>query len=361
MSKGNVKAMNKRRNDVSSYKNKYNRDDILKELSRFELKGNVIDQGWFEHIKNDKGKVQPNAIFVLSEIVYWYRPTLIFDETSGNIKGLKPKFKGDMLQKNYKQLSEKFGLTERQVSDACKLLEEKKLIILDFRTVTLPNGRKLNNVLYIGLNVEELKKISILMNDTLEIIEDIKDNIEKEEEEPESIGNKGIDDPVTKKRDSLLRKNVTPYYGKTGQAVTKKRNTYTESTYTESTYKDIKNKKNNIYNSDSQKMLAMKLKKHRLNENEIRNTLNECNDLNLLEFHVADVDYQINSMVEMITEGHSFVNGGFARYFAIGLFGRTENRRMSDSVRFEQDLIEQAEELKKNSRDTSIYYNWLEE
>lgn len=235
MEKNNVKATKKRQQEVESFKNKYGRDEILKELSRFELKGNVIDQGWFEHIKNDKGKVQPNAIFVLSEIVYWYRPTLIFDEVNGNIKGLKPKFKGDMLQKSYKQLAEKFGLTGRQVADACKLLEEMNLILLDFRTITLANGRKANNVLYIGLNVDELKKISLLMNDSLEIIEEVKDNIQKEEEKPETIDNKEVGDPITKKRDRLLRKNVIGYYEKKGQPITKKCNTNTENTYTKNT------------------------------------------------------------------------------------------------------------------------------
>src|SRR5690554_6545178 len=134
-------AIKEREKIVVEYKLKYSKNEALKELSRFELKGNIIDEGWFKYLVNEKGKVQTNAIFILSDIVYWYRPTLVFDENTGSIKGLKATFKGDMLQKGYKEFSQKFGLTERQVKDACKFLEEKDLIILDFRTIELKNGR----------------------------------------------------------------------------------------------------------------------------------------------------------------------------------------------------------------------------
>ena len=219
---------------VHTYKTNYSKNEILKELSRFELKGNVIDQGWFEYLVNESNKVQPNAIFILSEIIYWYRPQLIFDEFTGNIKALKAKFQGDMPQISYEQLAEKFGLTERQVKDACKFLEEKKLIVLDFRTIKLKSGRKINNVLYIGLNVNELRKISILMNDSLEVIEDIKDNIEDETSKLATIvDNTDVQDPITKKRNRVSQKNVIGYYEKKEQAITKKRNTNTKNINTE--------------------------------------------------------------------------------------------------------------------------------
>ena len=251
--KARKKAVKKRSNLVSSYKSNYDKNNALKELSRFELQGNIIDQGWFENLVNDKGKVQSNAIFILSEIVYWYRPTLVFDEDTGSVIGLKAKFKGDMLQKSYEQLADKFGLTKRQTKDACKFLEDKGLIILDFRNIKTKYGKEINNVLYIGINIDELKKISVLMNNSINVIEDIKENITPENDENDNgddndlsstdIDKTDVEDPVTKKRNRVLRKNVTGSYEKSQQGVTKKRNTNTKITPTETTSTSINQSK----------------------------------------------------------------------------------------------------------------------
>lgn len=244
--KARKKVIIERAKQVSEFKAKKDKNYILKELSRFELQGNIIDQGWFEHLVNESGKVQPNAIFVLSEIVYWYRPTLVFDEDTSAIIGLKSKFKGDMLQKSYSQLSEKFGLSKVQVERACKFLEKKNLIVLDFRKVYTANGRELNNVLYIGLNVEELKKISIIMNNSLDVIEDIKDNVSDEdseeqvnEEHPIPTAITTVDDPIDKKVDRVSTKKLIGYRQKSGQAINKKVDTYTKITTTENTNTEI--------------------------------------------------------------------------------------------------------------------------
>lgn len=261
------KAIQERKQSVQEYKTHYTKEEVLRELSRFELKGNIIDQGWFAHLKSDKGMVQTNAIIILSEIVYWYRPSLIFDDETGDIIGLKAKFKGDMLQKSYGQLTEKFGLTEKQVKDACKFLEKKGLIVLDLRTITLANNRKLNNVLYIGLDIDELRKISILMNDSLKIIENIQENIQGDTQEniktheknnvknntkdtknkdsnkktgtPKPIENAGSEDPINNNVNRLLTKKLTGYEQNCEQPINKKVNTYTENTYTETTVTDI--------------------------------------------------------------------------------------------------------------------------
>ena len=273
--KARKKAVKKRSNLVSSYKSNYDKNNALKELSRFELQGNIIDQGWFENLVNDKGKVQSNAIFILSEIVYWYRPTLVFDEDTGSVIGLKAKFKGDMLQKSYEQLADKFGLTKRQTKDACKFLEDKGLIILDFRNIKTKSGKEINNVLYIGLNIDELKKISVLMNNSINVIEDIKENISPENDENDNgddndlsstcIDITDVEDPVTKKRNRVLRKNVTGSYEKSQQGVTKKRNTNTKITSTETTstsinqskMRNLKVKKSNDFIKDKNRLIEL--------------------------------------------------------------------------------------------------------
>lgn len=122
--------------------------------------GNIIPANWFKELRFPSGKPHVNAILILSDIVYWYRPTEIRDEHSGAFLGYRKKFKSDKLQRSYGAIGELFGLTKRQVKDAMDYLEdEKKLITREFRTVDTEAGR-LNNVLYIDLNVEELRKVT---------------------------------------------------------------------------------------------------------------------------------------------------------------------------------------------------------
>jgi len=122
--------------------------------------GNWIMSTWYDVLRYDSGKVNLNACVILSEIVYWYRPTVIRDEVTGKIKEVRTKFKEDKLQKNYQALGEQFGLTKRQVTDAIVFLEHKGLIRREFRNVITDMGLSLTNVLYLDLNVDRLIEIS---------------------------------------------------------------------------------------------------------------------------------------------------------------------------------------------------------
>lgn len=130
----------------------------LEILNKINYDGNVIPLQWFKHITNEKGKPNLTAIMILSEIVYWCRPKLVRDEISGKVLGLQKKFKADLLQKSYKDLSEQFGFSKRQTSDAIKKLEDLKLIKRVLRNI---NGSP--NVLYIDIdpiNIENITKIN---------------------------------------------------------------------------------------------------------------------------------------------------------------------------------------------------------
>jgi len=169
------------------------------EIGRINLRGNVFDHGWFEHIKLNNGKPYMVAITVLGEIFYWYKPTEIRDERTNEIS-YKQKFKADKLQKNYQQLAEAFGFTKRQVKDACDYLEERLLIKREFRTITV-NGTLCNNVMFVEPIAENIKKISKLYIN-----------------------------PGTTESTTLLRSNVPGSYDETYQAPTLERKTNTEST-----------------------------------------------------------------------------------------------------------------------------------
>ena len=130
-------------------------------IGNFNFEGNIIPVNWFSTFKLSNGKPDVNAIIILSEIVYWYRPSVIRDEETGLIKGIKKKFKADLLQRSYSSFSDQFGLTKIQVRDALDRLENFGVIKKHFRTITV-NNTKLNNVLFIDLITPVLFKVTTL-------------------------------------------------------------------------------------------------------------------------------------------------------------------------------------------------------
>lgn len=114
-------------------------------MDRIRISGNVIPESWYKEILRDNGKPYLLAIILLSEIVYWYRPTEERDESSGCVIGLKKRFHGDILQKSYQDLATKYGESRRTVKMAIDRLEELGLIRRIFRDIELKNGTKLPN------------------------------------------------------------------------------------------------------------------------------------------------------------------------------------------------------------------------
>lgn len=138
------------------------------EMKDFELTGNVIHTSWFQTITKTNGKADLVAINILAEIVYWYKPREIRDELTGAHLGWKNKYKEDLLQKSYTSLADQFGLTERQVKEAIKSLEELGVIERVFRNITR-NGMNMYNVLYIKLNTQRLIELSVINQEVSEL------------------------------------------------------------------------------------------------------------------------------------------------------------------------------------------------
>ncbi|MPQ42854.1 DnaD domain protein [Clostridium tarantellae] len=133
--------------------------NILMEIKNLGIIGNVIDNGWIENLKYENGKPNMNAIMILSEIIYWYRPTEMRDEVTGAVIGYKKKFKADKLQKSYESLGERFGISKRQAKAAIDFLIEKNLINREFRTITI-GEIVYNNVMFLEPEILEIKKIT---------------------------------------------------------------------------------------------------------------------------------------------------------------------------------------------------------
>ena len=130
-------------------------------IGRLDFRGNVTPENWYQELRLDSDKAYLEAIVILTEIVYWYRPSETRDESTGQVIGLKKKFKSDKLQRNYQALANKFGLTKRQVANACHYLQGKGLIDLDFRTVVIGEVVA-SNVLFIGINPDRIEEITFV-------------------------------------------------------------------------------------------------------------------------------------------------------------------------------------------------------
>lgn len=130
-------------------------------IGTFNFEGNIVPANWFSVFKLANGKPDVNAIIILSEIVYWHRPSVIRNEETGQITGIKKKFKADLLQRSYGSFSDQFGFSKQQVREALDRLEKFGVIKRHFRTIEA-NNQKYNNVLFIELITPVLFKVTSL-------------------------------------------------------------------------------------------------------------------------------------------------------------------------------------------------------
>ena len=116
-------------------------NDTVDAMGQFAFTGNVIPMNWYHTICRDNGKPHLLAITILSDIVYWYRPTEVRDERTGQIVGWRKKFSGNLLQKSYAQYESLFGESKRSVKAAIDLLIELGVVYRHFKDIKItPNG-----------------------------------------------------------------------------------------------------------------------------------------------------------------------------------------------------------------------------
>ena len=135
-------------------------NQTVDELGQLNISGNITPQIWYKTILTEAGKPYYLAISILSDIVYWYRPTEVRDEASGHVIGWKKRFRDDLLQRNYEKFAEMYGESKKTIVRAIVTLENMGIIKRVFRTIELQGGIVLNNVLYIDLDVRALYAIT---------------------------------------------------------------------------------------------------------------------------------------------------------------------------------------------------------
>lgn len=132
---------------------------IVDENAELAISGNVIPQTWYRTIVRESGKPNLTAIVILADIVYWYKPAELRDENTGQVVAVKKKFKADLLQRSYQQISMQFGISKKEASNAIIFLEKLGVVKRVFRTVNI-NGLVINNVLYLELDVQRLRQLT---------------------------------------------------------------------------------------------------------------------------------------------------------------------------------------------------------
>lgn len=132
---------------------------IVEAVRGLNIAGNVVPNEFFEKIKQPKtGKPHLLAIMIMSDILYWYRPTEIRDESTGRTMEYRQKFKADKLQKSYAAHAERFGVSKRQVKEAYDLLRQLKLVTTEFRIIITPAG-PISNVMFVAPVVAVIREI----------------------------------------------------------------------------------------------------------------------------------------------------------------------------------------------------------
>lgn len=133
----------------------------VRQIAKMSITGNVIPMSWFDHLRYPSGKPHLNAIIILSDIVYWYRPVEVRDEHTGRWLEDRKKFEGEYLQRNRSSYAKQYGLTNKQAKDAFHFLESKGAIeIIIAKSMTTKDGRRLGNVPFIALNAEKIAEFN---------------------------------------------------------------------------------------------------------------------------------------------------------------------------------------------------------
>lgn len=138
----------------------------VNKLAQWVPSGNIIPHTWWTHPLLQRGnRPYVQAILLLADVVYWYRPVNGREENGGGEIGLRQKFRADKLQRSRDDFAQLYGISIKEVADALAFLEKTELICRERRTIVV-GGVRSSNVLYIDLNADKIKEISAPSNRT---------------------------------------------------------------------------------------------------------------------------------------------------------------------------------------------------
>ena len=131
------------------------------------LIGNVTPVSWYQYIRTaptptkNNGSPDMVAVAILSDIMYWYRPTEIRDESTGQVIDYRTKFAANKLQKRYQAYADMLGVSKAKVKLSFDLLVKLGLITREFRTISTQSLGPISNVMFIEPVMSGVIKISV--------------------------------------------------------------------------------------------------------------------------------------------------------------------------------------------------------
>lgn len=120
-----------------------------------QVTGPIIDLYWYGYLTFSNGKPALPALLILADFMYWSKAKKM--EEKGTIV-YKSLIKGDYLFRSTKQYTMLYGLSEQQIRNAFKLLQEKQL--LTYELVSSEENPDIILGRHIIGNLENIKKMT---------------------------------------------------------------------------------------------------------------------------------------------------------------------------------------------------------
>ena len=139
---------------------------VCEKMKSIRISGDVIPASWYQNIRKGKNKTDLVACAILANIMYWYRPTEVRDETTDKVIGYRQKFKADKLQKSYANYAEMLGIPKSTIKKAIDNLVNLKLVTRTFRNFTTKEGLRLTNIMYIEPILDNVLAVSYTTSPT---------------------------------------------------------------------------------------------------------------------------------------------------------------------------------------------------
>lgn len=137
---------------------------VVDAIANLHLQGNLVPHSWYQHIRytNKRGEFTDHtACLILADIVYWYRPIEVRDETTGQLLGYRKKFAEDKLQRSPEAFAELLHCSVKVVREALRLLSTLNLIDTELRSIRTAFG-VIPTAMFIGLNAKRIAEITSL-------------------------------------------------------------------------------------------------------------------------------------------------------------------------------------------------------
>ena len=141
-----------------SSQGQYTTNKVVLAIGGIHFEGHLIPHEWYEYLKTGNGTPYLNAMHILADVIYWYRPVTVIDEHTGKLLGYRQKFKADKLQRSYDYYVNRMGFTKGQVKSAVDYLVREGYLTREFRTIIV-NDVKLANVMFLEPAAEAIRRI----------------------------------------------------------------------------------------------------------------------------------------------------------------------------------------------------------